>query len=91
MSRTHDQIPPPESAIPAAARPGNTRPVGACGTVLRDTHFTVNRALEPLVSVDLAAEAAALEAGQVSALLASGMLSLTNLQPDALPRLLHRS
>jgi hypothetical protein len=39
---------------------------------------------------DLAAEAAALEASQVSARLAAAALSLTNLRPDAIPRLLQR-
>ncbi len=43
-----------------------------------------------LAGGDLAAEAAALEACQVSARLAAAALSLTNLRPDAMPRLLQR-
>lgn len=41
-----------------------------------------------LAGIDLAAEAAAREAGRVSEKLAAGMLSLTNLKPDIMPRLL---
>lgn len=41
-----------------------------------------------LAGIDLAAEAAAREAGRVSERLAAGMLSLTNLTPDTMPRLL---
>jgi hypothetical protein len=41
-----------------------------------------------LVAIDLAAEVAALDAGHVSETLAAGALSLTNLQPGALPKLL---
>lgn len=81
MSRTYDQIPPPESAISAAA----------CGRTIRDT--SVPDSLLPVspAGVDLGAEAAALEAGQVSALLAARMLSLTNLTYDALPWRPHHS
>ncbi|MEK9967497.1 MAG: hypothetical protein VW600_00065 [Ferrovibrio sp.] len=43
-----------------------------------------------LVAIDLAAEVAALDAGHVSEALAAGALSLTNLQPDALPKLLQQ-
>ncbi len=44
-----------------------------------------------LVAIDLAAEAASLDAGRVSQTLATTeTLSLTNLQPGALPKLLQR-
>lgn len=41
-------------------------------------------------NIDIAAEAAAMEACQVSAMLAAAAMSLTNLRPDAMPRLLQR-
>lgn len=43
-----------------------------------------------LVAIDLAAETASLDAGRVSQTLAAETLSLTNLQPAALPKLLQR-
>lgn len=75
MTRKYTQNPLPESAIP----------VGACGSAIPD-----NQMLASPASIDLAAEAAALEACQVSAMLAAAAMSLTNLNPDAMPRLLQR-
>ncbi len=69
------QIPPPESAISADTS-------GSAGP--NQLSFAA------LAAGDLAAEAAALEACQVSAMLAAAALSLTNLRPDAMPRLLQR-
>ncbi|MCW0235577.1 MAG: hypothetical protein OJJ21_18395 [Ferrovibrio sp.] len=43
-----------------------------------------------LLAIDLAAETASLEAGRVSQTLANEALSLANLQPAALPKLLQR-
>lgn len=74
-STTCIQIPPPESAVS----------VDICSNVIPgQPNFAA------LAGVDLAAEAAALEACQVSAMLATAALSLTNLRPDAMPRLLQR-
>jgi hypothetical protein len=75
MTKTHTQILPPDSASPA-----NT-----CDGLI--FHQSMHASL---AGVDLAAEAAALEACQVSAMLANATLSLTNLRPDAMPRLLQR-
>lgn len=47
--------------------------------------------LASLLAVDLAAETAALDAGRVSETLAAHTLSLANLRPDMIPRLLQRS
>lgn len=69
------QIPPPESAISAD-------PSGSAGP--NQLSFA------SLTAGDLAAEAAALEACRVSTMLAAAALSLTNLRPDAMPRLLQR-
>jgi hypothetical protein len=49
---------------------------------------TTHTNLTSLVAFDLAAETASLEAGQVSQTLAAASLSLTNLQPGAMPKLL---
>ena len=81
MTRKYQQISPSDSVISVAA----------CGSASRDIPAPDNSMLAAPPGVDLAAEAAALEACQVSALLASGMLSLTNLTSDAMPRLLHRA
>jgi hypothetical protein len=43
-----------------------------------------------LVNFDLAAETASLDAGRVSQTLAAETLSLANLQPEVLPKLLQR-
>ncbi|QDO95822.1 hypothetical protein FNB15_00320 [Ferrovibrio terrae] len=75
MTRKYAQIPPPESANPA----------GTCGSAIAD-----NPVLASPASIDLAAEAAAFEACQVSAMLAAAAMSLTNLSLDAMPRLLQR-
>jgi hypothetical protein len=75
MTRKYTQSPSPESAIPA----------GTCGSVIPD-----NPLLASPVDIDLAAETAALEACQVSAMLAAAAMSLTSLSPDAMPRLLQR-
>lgn len=80
MNRKHDQISPPDCATPT----------GACGRVIHDSPIPASPALALLASIDLAAEAAAFEAGRVSEKLAAGMLSLTNLKPDSMPRLLQR-
>ncbi|MFN3398806.1 MAG: hypothetical protein ACK4Z4_00570 [Ferrovibrio sp.] len=69
------QIPPPESTISADTS-------GSAGPS--------QLSFASLAAGDLAAEAAALEACQVSARLAAAALSLTNLRPDGLPRLLQR-
>lgn len=44
----------------------------------------------PQAGTDPAAAAAAMAACQVSAMLAAAAMSLTNLRPDAMPRLLQR-
>lgn len=75
MTRKYTQSPSPESAIP----------VGTCGSAIPDNPMPAS-----LACVDPAAEAAALEACQVSAMLAAAAMSLTNLSPDAMPRLLQR-
>lgn len=75
MTRKYTQIPPPESVIP----------VGTCGSAIPD-----NPTLASLAGMDPAAEAAAREACQVSAMLAAAAMSLTNLSPDTMPRLLQR-
>jgi hypothetical protein len=75
MTRKYTQIPPSESVIP----------VSTCGSALPDNPIPASPA-----GVDPAAEAAALEACQVSAMLAAAAMSLTNLSPDAMPRLLQR-
>jgi len=74
-STTLIQIPPPESIISAETS-------GSAGPS--------QPSFAPLAAGDLAAETAALEACQVSARLAAAALSLTNLRPDAMPRLLQR-
>jgi hypothetical protein len=75
MTRKYTQSPSPES----------TSPVGTCSSAIPD-----NPTLASPASIDLAAEAAAFEACQVSAMLAAAAMSLTNLSPDAMPRLLQR-
>ncbi len=64
------------------APPDSVSSAGATTTILDS--------LSPVSPTDTAAEAAALEACQVSAMLAAAAMSLTNLRPDALPRLLQR-
>ncbi|MBS4046958.1 MAG: hypothetical protein KG075_11490 [Alphaproteobacteria bacterium] len=59
-------------------------------TISADTSGSAGPSQPTLAAGDLAAEAAALEACQVSARLAAAALSLTNLRPDGLPRLLQR-
>lgn len=91
MNRKHDQISPPDFATPT----------GACGRAIPDSLRPESPspgssspgvpAPALLASIDLAAEAAAFEAGRVSERLATGMLSLTNLTPDSMPRLLRHS
>lgn len=84
MNRKHDQISPPDFATPT----------GACGRAIPDNSSSPSPdtpKLALLASIDLAAEAAAFEAGRVSERLAAGMLSLTNLKPDSMPRLLRHS
>lgn len=92
MNQIYDLISPPDSAAPlntgpVSTGPAETGPVGACGSVIRD-HSAAE--LATLADAGLAAKAAAKEAGRVSEMLAAGMLSLTNLTPDALPELLQR-
>lgn len=78
MKRTHDDASPPHAAFPA----------GSCGRANFDISGPGTAAIAALASADLAAEAAAREACQVSALLAAAAISLTNLTPEAMPRLL---
>lgn len=80
MNRKHDEISPPDCATP----------IGACGRAILDSPIPGNPGLASLAGADLAAEAAAFEAGRVSKKLAAGMLSLTNLNSDTMPRLLQR-
>jgi hypothetical protein len=75
MTKTYIQIPPAEPASPADTRNN--------AIFHQSMHVS-------LAGDDLAAEAAALEACQVSAMLAAAAMSLTNLSPDAMPRLLQR-
>lgn len=95
MNQMHDLISPPDSAVPLNTGPVSTGPVesgpvGACGSVIRDHSAADTPMLATLADASLAAKAAAKEAGRVSEMLAAGMLSLTNLTPDALPELLQR-
>jgi hypothetical protein len=85
MNQIYDLISPPDSATPV-----NTGPVEACGSAIRDHFAADSPMLAALADGGLAAKAAAKEACRVSELLATGMLSLTNLTPDALPELLQR-
>lgn len=87
MNRKHDKI--------SVSPPDSATPIGACGRAILDnpspdSPMPGNPALAALASADLAAEAAAFEAGRVSEKLAAGMLSLTNLKSDTMPRLLQR-
>ncbi len=79
MKRNHDQISQPDSgdSVPAG-------PVPACGSAAGPMLLTGPSDPDP------AAEAAMLEACQVSALLAAAAMSLTNLTPETMPRLLRQ-
>jgi hypothetical protein len=79
MKRNYDRISPSDSAGPVPAGPTPT-----CGSVVGPTLLTVP------CNPDPAAEVAMFEACQVSAMLAAAAMSLTNLTPEALPRLLRR-
>jgi hypothetical protein len=89
MNQIYDLISPPDSAMPVTGLVG-TGPVGACGSAIRDHSAADTPMLAAFADAGLAAKAAAKEASRVSAMLAAGMLSLTNLTPDALPELLQR-
>jgi hypothetical protein len=80
MNRKYDLISPPDSALPAAV----------CGSALGRSPASDHPIFASLASVDLAAEAAMLEACQVSAMLAAAAMSLTSLTPETMPRLLRR-
>jgi hypothetical protein len=95
MNQIYDLISPPDSAMPVntgpvGTGPVSTGPVGACGSAIRDHSAADTPMLAAFADASLAAKAAAKEASRVSAMLAAGMLSLTNLTPDALPELLQR-
>lgn len=95
MNQMYDLISPPDSAVPlntgpVSNGPVETGPVGACGSVIRDHSTADTPMLAALADASLAAQAAAKEACRVSEMLAAGVLSLTNLTPDAMPELLQR-
>ena len=75
-------------------KPGNpgtlVMPLGIPAQTANDDATLADATLASQIDFDLAAETASFEAGRVSQLLAAGTLSLANLKPDALPRLLLR-
>jgi len=84
MKRNYDQISQPDSGDSVPAGPVPAGPVPACGSAAGHMLLTAPATADP------AAEAAMFEACQVSALLAAATMSLTNLTPETMPRLLRR-